>query len=293
MSKVWFELFELTFGNSDLCLKWGESVSPTTTLIKLVNNGKKPNTIGCKVDGRILVKASETLDLCHIEASKAISPAQKTLQDKAKLAIETKCTLDDILSRTSISASPNCHIVPNMQLSGLLAYVHSLKLVDAGLYTYSHGYDLSLPTDVLQFSDIMVSWCRKLKLFKATCQRTATIHTSATGTEKSPASQHLQMRNWVRGTFIPPASGPPHFPKNFLSSPSPAMCTTSTLNIVDDYELDTLQDGTIVQRRKRQQVKESSSEKRKSSTSEKAEKKHARHKKDKSIKRDKGKSKAE
>lgn len=110
------------------------------------------------------------LDLCQIEASKVTATQNKIFNDKVDLAIESKCILDDIVSRpyySSASASPSIH---NIQLSGIQAQVCNLTLVDAGLYVHVPDYELSLPDNITEFSNIVISWVRKLIAFKASCR---------------------------------------------------------------------------------------------------------------------------
>ncbi|KAK4514171.1 uncharacterized protein ATC70_001758 [Mucor velutinosus] len=101
MAKLWYEVFELMFGTTQLHPKWGESVPDATTAIELLNNNNKSHTIGCKIDGRILYKDNQSIDLCHIEASKTACTESKLQNDKVKLAIETKCSLDSIISKST------------------------------------------------------------------------------------------------------------------------------------------------------------------------------------------------
>ncbi|KAL9537808.1 hypothetical protein MBANPS3_011450, partial [Mucor bainieri] len=151
------------------------------THAKLLNNDGKPNTIGCKVDGRVLCKPITALDLCHIEASKTSFTKTRFENDRLKLAIESKYALDNILLKPSMSTTdPALHQVPNIQLSGLHAIVHSLSLVDAGINIANlhRSYDLSLPCNIIQYAGTMVYWAKKLKNLKATCDRNATIHST-------------------------------------------------------------------------------------------------------------------
>ncbi|KAI9354018.1 hypothetical protein BD770DRAFT_139152 [Pilaira anomala] len=100
LMKVWSQVFELLFGNDKkLSINWGETVPETTTAVKRHNNNNnnKQNTIGCKVDGRIVCKLPKIVDTCHIEAAKATVTNAKLYSDKFKQAAECKCTLDDMI----------------------------------------------------------------------------------------------------------------------------------------------------------------------------------------------------
>lgn len=98
LMKLWGEVLELLVGDtSELYVKWGETSTDTTTSSKRANNGNWPHTIGCKVDGRIVCKVSKVGDTCHIEAAKASSNLGKICSDKFKLAVKSKCSVDDLV----------------------------------------------------------------------------------------------------------------------------------------------------------------------------------------------------
>lgn len=102
MAKLWSELFELMFGPDANFIKRGESVSNTITNVKKANNDIAKNTIGLKVDGRILCKfdtANEILDICQTETAKSTDSILKNITNRAKLAIESKCIKDNTVSR--------------------------------------------------------------------------------------------------------------------------------------------------------------------------------------------------
>lgn len=58
--------------------------------------------------------------------------------------------------------------------------------------------------------------------------------------------QQSNVKNWVRGTFLLPISGPALFPKNFLTSPTSAEPTTTQ---TADFKAFTLDDGTEIKER--------------------------------------------
>lgn len=160
-------MLELVFGGTHLYPKWGESVPAATTVIKLLNNNNKPHTVGSKVDGRVLSREDQSLDFCHIEASRTLCTESKLQHDKVKLAIETKCSLDSILLKSNYPTINNRPALPNMQISGIKARVYTLALVDSGLYASSVVFDLSLPENIVLFTEKMELWCRKLKSLRS------------------------------------------------------------------------------------------------------------------------------
>jgi hypothetical protein len=87
MTEIQCKLFELTFCQDAQFLKWDESLSKTTTLIKKTKNNNSKHSIGCKVDGRILYNRIDTqndvLDICQIEAAKTTNNHVKHILDKA------------------------------------------------------------------------------------------------------------------------------------------------------------------------------------------------------------------
>lgn len=174
-------------------------------------------------------------------ASKGTSLDSKITLDKAKLAIETKCSLDDIILK---SQSNGTDALPNIQISGIEAVVNSLKLVDHGLCVYSSNYDISLPNG-------MAFWCRKLKMLRSQCIKNSTVCSAALKADKRNLGQSNQdrgiaLKNWIRGTFIIPTAGPATFPKNFLTSP---MAGQNKISQQYTYEERILADGTVVKLR--------------------------------------------
>jgi hypothetical protein len=112
-----------------------------------VNNNNKPHAIGCKVDGRILCKVNkvpvENVDICQIEAAKSTNENKKVHGDKAKLAVELKCLVDDVVLRPKFEARGKYQSIQNLQLCGIQGEVCDLALVDFGLYIHRYDYDLS------------------------------------------------------------------------------------------------------------------------------------------------------
>jgi hypothetical protein len=91
----------------------GETITEITTNAKHLNNGNKPHTIGCKVVRRIVCKVSKVFDTCHMEAAAASAGSFKICSDKFKLAVESKCAIDDLVS--SGEGSQTCIItIPSL-----------------------------------------------------------------------------------------------------------------------------------------------------------------------------------
>lgn len=84
----------------------GASLSSATTAAKKSNNNSNKNTIGCKVDGRVLFNiCNASVDICNIEAAKGTSVMNKVYSDKAKF--------DDSLlnwTRTLLTFKKYCNI---------------------------------------------------------------------------------------------------------------------------------------------------------------------------------------
>jgi hypothetical protein len=141
-------VFELLFNKDNQLIKWGESVLKTTTTIKLINNSNKPRTIGCKVDGRIIYKVDQApasnLDICQFQGSKNNNNRYKKYTDRAKLAIECKCLIDDVLTQDSHVPREPTHSVLNIQLCGTAAHISSLNIINRDLYLHQYQFDLSL-----------------------------------------------------------------------------------------------------------------------------------------------------
>lgn len=80
-----------------------------------MNNNDKPHTIGCKVDGRLCIvdKAHiDDIDICHFETARSTKNNKKIRDDKAKLAIETKCLIDNVfLQEEKIGQFKICNFV--------------------------------------------------------------------------------------------------------------------------------------------------------------------------------------
>ncbi|KAL9537803.1 hypothetical protein MBANPS3_011445 [Mucor bainieri] len=256
MAKLWYKVFELMFGTTQLHPKWGESVPDATTAIKLVNNNNKSHTIGCKIDGRILYKDNQSIDFCHMEASKTKCTESKVQKDKVKLAIETKCSLDSIISKSTQPTLKRSITLPNLVISGIEAQANSLALVDYGLYVSSVMFDLSLPDNITLFGEEMTTWCRKLKSLRSMCLKNSAICTALSSPprkhnlaqETLDDQQGTDVKDWVRGTFTIPTNGPALFPKHFLTSPI-APSNTVKSKAAADFIVSILSDGTKVKRR--------------------------------------------
>lgn len=86
--ELWGEVFELLFGgNSDIYLRWGETISGVTTLQKKLNRSGDKNVVGMKVYCRAVVffeKENLEIDLMNMEAAKVYND-NKIFQDRAKL----------------------------------------------------------------------------------------------------------------------------------------------------------------------------------------------------------------
>lgn len=213
-------------------------MSKTTTKTKCVNNNDKPHTIGCKVDGRLLCIVDKAhiddIDICHFETARSTKNNKKIRDDKAKLAIETKCLIDNVFLQPNFDARGKNRPIQNLQLCGTQGEVCSLALIDFGLYIHRYEYDISMKRSLLDFSDVLLSWIRTLMSFRKYCHATLdaftlsvlesprTIH-EALGRDK-PLSTHKYEYSpfWVRGTiFLPTLTNPmPVFPENFLTSPT-------------------------------------------------------------------------
>lgn len=107
------------------------------------DNNNKPHTIGSKVDGRVLSREDQSLDFCHMEASRTLCTESKLQHDKAKLAIETKCFLDSILLKCSYSAINKSPALPNIQIFGFKSRVHMLVLMYASSGAYKIGHSIN------------------------------------------------------------------------------------------------------------------------------------------------------
>lgn len=92
----------------------------------------------------ILSREDNSLAFCHMEASRTVCAGSKLQHDKVKLAIETKCSLDNILLKSCYPADNNSPALPSIQICGTKSRVSILALVDSGLYAYSTVFDLSL-----------------------------------------------------------------------------------------------------------------------------------------------------
>jgi hypothetical protein len=268
MAKIWTEVFELMFGKDHKYIKWGESVSSTSTNIKKANNDNKKHTIGCKVDGRILCKINslnEAFDICQIEAAKSTTDSAKVFTDRTKLAIESKCIVDDIVSKPSFITTNSSYGIQNVQIAGIQADTSTLKLIDNGLYVHIPDFDISLKPNVLQFASILSTWVRKLISFKNECYLTDVVISSASSStplqfnaalgraENENAELERCNASWVRGTFFfPGKDGQPVFPKNFLHERRSASSFTN-----DRYfKSSTLSDGTMVLEKKEKNKRE-------------------------------------
>jgi hypothetical protein len=298
MAKLWCEMFELMFGKDVQLIKWGESVAKTTTDIKKTNNENKSNTIGCKVDGRIVCKihSDEILDICEIETAKSTNNNRKNLTDRAKLIAESKCIIDNTVLRDNFKPSNPFMKIQHVQLGGIQGHLSNLKLVDIGLYVNTMDFTLSFEEDVSRFANNIKSWVQKLIYFKNSCNLT-------TITSSSSASPHIQKDinsafglipettdknhackpSWTRGTFLPPTTiDKLVFPKYFLTSPPNKSQHTIEGNAI--YKTFKLDDGTVVQKRGDLEKKKNKSKK---GTGDNAPEDIENKKKYKKVKKDK------
>ncbi|KAI8371795.1 uncharacterized protein BYT42DRAFT_82209 [Radiomyces spectabilis] len=249
MAKIWNEFFEHMFADGYLLVKsGGEPVSSTTTQVKPRNS----SIISCKVDGRTVASINGILELRQIEASKLLNSNAKVRHEQAKLAIECKCILDDIVRSLSFSRDKP-HYIHGVQICGLQAQVSSLSLIDSGLYTNVGDFSFSLPSDIDEFGENLPMWTRKILSFRNSCIYSATNYKSAVNLEKrnhkiaphETVPSRKKLSEWTRGTFfIPEKDQEPHFPDGFLGNSS-SSCYDDA--IYDKYYLD---DGTLVKERR-------------------------------------------
>jgi hypothetical protein len=230
MMKLWGEVLELLVGNDkELYIKWGETSTDTTTAVKCINNNNKPHTIGCKVDGRIVCQVSKVVDTCHVESARASADFGKVISDKFKLAVETKCTIDDIVMSGKLTRE-RIISMQSLQIFGLQAITCSLNFLDRGFYVNCVDYDLSFSKNLSLFADNVIMWIRQLVLFKKTCRSVASLSNQAYydqpasfgemfGHEESDDKNDKYCNpSWVVGTFLPPTSKAILFPKQFLTN---------------------------------------------------------------------------
>lgn len=231
MMKLWGEILELLVGNDkELYIKWGETSTDTTTVVKRANNDNKPHTIGCKVDGRVVCQVSKVVDTCHIESARASADFGKVVSDKCKLAVESKCTIDDIVVSGKLTKKRSISM-QNLQIFGLQAITCTLKFVDRGFYVNCFDYDLSFSNNLRLFADNAMLWIRRLVLFKSTCQTVASLSKQAfykqpssilemfNNEEPDNSSDKYCNSTWVTGTFLP-TTKEALFPKQFLTNAS-------------------------------------------------------------------------
>ncbi|KAI8885990.1 hypothetical protein K501DRAFT_270239 [Backusella circina FSU 941] len=141
-------------------------ISNLTTGRKRLSNGSRPHTIGLKTDARIITNLSifktDLVDVSTIEAVKGYAKANKMSTNKSKLAIQSKCIVDNIASNCDQRVLNNVSIL-NIQISAIEAEAYNLALVDSGVYVYTFAFDLSLPSSIELFSTNMIKWlCGKL-----------------------------------------------------------------------------------------------------------------------------------
>lgn len=120
LAKVWVEVFELLFGSTIINVKWGESVCDLTTKGKLSNNCNTTKTIDLKLDARFLANINmdgEFIDISNMEAAK-YQDRSKLYLDKAKLSVETKCLLDNLV----LHCDPS--VIQNLKLMNVRIEVH-------------------------------------------------------------------------------------------------------------------------------------------------------------------------
>ncbi|GAA5797442.1 hypothetical protein HPULCUR_002826 [Helicostylum pulchrum] len=237
LAKVWMEIFELLFAKENVQIKWGESTSQQTTNAKLSNNGNTANTIGLKVDARIITKSpsSDPADLLNLEASKDSNDSSKILSDNLKLAIESKVIVDHIVDFLPENHQMKYVSVQSIQISGLQAEICSLRLVDSGLYVHDIDFDISLPPSVISFGETLIGWTEKLLFLRKRILANATIVSSMPARSQKTFAEAcnrprsdtplindgLVSRSWTRGTFfLPTEKRPiPIMPVNFLAPP--------------------------------------------------------------------------
>lgn len=139
MAKIWAKVFELLFGDvGSTFIKWGESVSGLTSDQKKANDQSKKNVIGLKVDARFITNVHaikrKLVDISNMEAAKSLNSKGKIYNDKSKLAIKTKCILDNLVFNCEPQTIENLRLL-NLQICGTKADVCSLRLVNSGMYT--------------------------------------------------------------------------------------------------------------------------------------------------------------
>lgn len=137
-------------------MKWGESVCDLTTKGKLSNDCNTTKMIGLKVDARFLANInmdSELIDVSNMEAAK-YQDRSKLHLDKAKLSVETKCLLDNLVLHCDPSVVQDLKLM-NVQICGIETEVCCLSLVDSGVYVvHEYAFDMSLPSTIENSLDL-------------------------------------------------------------------------------------------------------------------------------------------
>lgn len=121
-------------------------------------------------------------DICQIETAKSANNILKNITDRTKLAIESKCIIDDTVSRPNFPLTRHSYEIQNVQLCGVQGQVSTLKLIDKGLYVHVNDFNISLETGVISFANNLSVWVRNLIMFKNTCYLNNVVYSTAANT---------------------------------------------------------------------------------------------------------------
>ncbi|KAG0738038.1 hypothetical protein G6F16_011760 [Rhizopus arrhizus] len=167
VGEAWTPILNSMLNDKSLFLKWGDSISESSSLAKKRALPDK-NTMGDRIDLRVLTKVDDSYhDLSNCEfANDKLGPGKFTA-DHLKILRGSKVILDDITNQKFLKAKDARRlIVPSFQANGLEGEIKITKLVAPGLYTVQHLGSVDVPYLADDLSILRIKTIPRLNFMK-------------------------------------------------------------------------------------------------------------------------------
>ncbi|KAK4518286.1 uncharacterized protein ATC70_001638 [Mucor velutinosus] len=140
MIKIWADLFEVLFYNTEVYIRWGE---------KGLDTGNDDHTI-FKLDAKlVLLYDGAEYPISSVEFAPYAGP-RKIKTDRSKLLVEAKTIYDKVMGLNVNEGNAALLKIVNVQIMGLEAHVMSVNTADDYLYIASSIDSYMLPSTVSQ-----------------------------------------------------------------------------------------------------------------------------------------------